>query len=151
MMLRKMARVDDDGAESNPFECPGCLEPFSSTDPAICVYISQGKVMFKDLLFVTKNGDDSHIDNGILEVLQIEMHGLVPSSKHSSWMSISLPFSNIPIVCTVFLPHCISMLEIITHQSTCNLNKLQAHICQKLSAHRASKLLTPLLSMVFTS
>ena len=96
-----MVRVDDDGAESNPFECHGCSEPFSSTDPAICVYLSQGKVTFEDLLFVTRNGDGSHTADGILEVLQLEMHGLAPSSKHSSWSSI-LSSSNIPIVCTAF-------------------------------------------------
>ena len=60
-----------------------------------------GKVTFKDLLFVTRNGDGSHIDDGILEVLQLEMHGLVASSKPSSWTSISSS-SSIPIVCTTF-------------------------------------------------
>ena len=48
----------------------------------MCVHFL-GKVTFKDLLFVTRNGDGSHNDDGILEVLQLEMHGLVPSSKHS--------------------------------------------------------------------
>ena len=67
----------------NPFERRGHLEPFSSTDPAICVYISWGKVTFKDLLFVTRNGDGSRNDDGILEVFQLEMHWLVPSSKYS--------------------------------------------------------------------
>ena len=37
-----------------------------------------GKITFKDLLFVTRNGDGSHIDNGILEVLQLEMHAVQP-------------------------------------------------------------------------
>ena len=73
-----MAEVDHDGAESNPFERPGPSEPFSSTDAAICVYVSRGKVTFKDLLFVTRNGDGSHIDDGILEVLQLEMHSVQP-------------------------------------------------------------------------
>ena len=79
-----MARVDDNVAELNPFKCLGHLEPFSSTNPAIYMYVSRGKVTFKDLLFVTRNCDGSNTDNGILEVLQLEMHGLVPSSKHSS-------------------------------------------------------------------
>ena len=73
-----MAGVDRDGAESNPFERPGPSEPFSSTDAAICVYVSRGKVTFKDLLFVTRKGDGSHIDDGILEVLQLEMHAVQP-------------------------------------------------------------------------
>ena len=33
------------------------------------------KGTFKDLLFVTGNDDGRHTDNGILEVLQLEMHG----------------------------------------------------------------------------
>ena len=53
--------------------------------------------------------------------------------------------------CLYCLPHCISVLEIITPESMHNLNKPQSSSCQKLSAHRASKLLTTLLSMVFTS
>ena len=73
-----MVGVDDDGTNLNPFERPGPSEPFSSTEAAICVYVSRGKVMFKDLLFVTRNGDGSHIDDGILEVLQLEMHAVQP-------------------------------------------------------------------------
>ena len=73
-----MAGVNDDGAESNPFERPDPSEPFSITDAVICVYVSRGKVTFKDLLFVTRNGDGSHIDDGILEVLQLEMHTVKP-------------------------------------------------------------------------
>ena len=148
-----MARVNDDGAESHPFKCLGLLEPFSSTDPAICVYVSRGKgYVYKDLLFVTRNGDGSHTDDGILEVLQLEMHGLVPLIFFKTLLLdidfvVFFEYSN----CLYRLPHCISALEIITHQSTHNLNKLQAHICQKLSVYRALKLLTPLLSMVFTS
>ena len=42
------------------------------------MYVSRGKVTFKDLLFVTRNGDGSHIDDGILEVLQLEMHAVQP-------------------------------------------------------------------------
>ena len=123
-----MARVNDDGAELNPFECLGCSEPFSSTDPAICVYVSRGKIMF-----VT----GGHTDDGILEVLQLEMHWLVPLIFKTLLLDVDFviffEYSN----CLYRLPHCISALEIITCQSVHNLNKLQAHICQKLSAHRA--------------
>ena len=97
-----MVRVDDDSAELNPFKRPGPSEPFSSTDLTICVYVSRGKVTFKDLLFVTRNGDGSHTDDNVLEFLQLEMHGFVPSSKHSSWTSILSSSTNIPIVCTAF-------------------------------------------------
>ena len=38
-------------------EHPGHWEPFSSTDPAICVYVCRRKVTVKGLLFVTRNGD----------------------------------------------------------------------------------------------
>ena len=34
-----MARVNDDGTESNPFKLPGHLEPISSASPAICMYV----------------------------------------------------------------------------------------------------------------
>ena len=73
-----MTGIDDDDAESNPFKRPGPSELFSNTDAVICMYISWGKVTFKDLLFVTRNGAASHIDNGILEVLQLEMHAVQP-------------------------------------------------------------------------
>ena len=130
-------------------EHPGHWEPFSSTDPAICVYVSRRKVTFKGLLFVTRNGDGSHTDDGIVEVLQLYRNVWVSSIFKTLLLDVNFviffEYSN----CLYHLPHCISALEIITRQSTRNLNKLQAHICQKLSTHRASKLLTPLLSLIF--
>ena len=111
MMLGK----DGESMMTNPFECPDPSEPFSSTDPAICVYFSQGKVTFKDLLFVTRNGDGSHTDDGVLEVLQLEIHRLIPSSKHSLDVDfvVFFQYSN----CLYCLPHCISALEISNYMS----------------------------------
>ena len=130
-------------------ECPGRWEPFSSTDPAICVYVSRRKVTFKGLLFVTRNGDGSHTDDGILKVLQLYINARVNFIFKTLLLDVDFvvffEYSN----CLYRFPHCINVLEIITHQSMRNLNKLQAHICQTLSTHRASKLLTPLLSLIF--
>ena len=84
-------------------------------------------------MFVT----GGHTDDGILEVLQLEMHWLVPLIFKTLLLDVDFviffEYSN----CLYRLPHCISALEIITCQSVHNLNKLQARICQKLSAHRA--------------
>ena len=131
-------------------ESPGHSEPFSSTDPAICMYVSREKIMFKGLLFVTRNSDDSHTYNSILEVLQLYRNTWVGSIFKTLLLGIDFVVFFEQSNCLYRLPHCISTLEIITRQSTRNLNKLQVHISQKLGAHRASKLLTPLLSMVFT-
>ena len=54
-----MVRVNDDGAESHPFKRLGISEPFSSTDPAsdMRACFSGKSYIYKDLLFVTRNGD----------------------------------------------------------------------------------------------
>ena len=148
-----MARVNDDGAELHPFKRLDLSEPFSSTDPAICVHVSRGKVMFIKIYYLQQEMVMVAILTmvRILEVLQLEMHGLVPLIFETLLLDIDFVVFFEYYNCLYCLPHCISALEIITHQSTHNLNKLQARICQKLSVHRALKLLTPLLSMVFTS
>ena len=83
-------------------ERPGRWEPFSSTDLAICVYVSRGKVTFKGLLFVTRNGDGSHTDDGILEVLQLYRNTWVGSIFKTLLLGVDFvvffKYSN----CTVF-------------------------------------------------
>ena len=75
-----MARVNDDGAELHPFKRLDLSEPFSSTDPAICMHVSRGKVMFIKIYYLQQEMVMVAILTmvRILEVLQLEMHGLVP-------------------------------------------------------------------------
>ena len=76
----------------------------------ICVYISQEKVMFKGLLFIT---DGSHTDDGILKVLQLYRNVRVGSIFKTLCLDVDFvvffEYSN----CFYCLPHCISTLEII--------------------------------------
>ena len=46
--------------ELNHFECPGSV-PFASADVAISEYVSRGKIAYKDLIFVRRNIDGSHM------------------------------------------------------------------------------------------
>ena len=64
--------------ELNHFECPGPSAPFASADVAISEYDSQGKIVYKDMIFVRRNVDGCHTDDGILEVLQLERHAVQP-------------------------------------------------------------------------
>ena len=58
-----MAGVDDDDTELNHFECPGPLVSFASAN--LAMYISWGKITYKDLIFVRRNVDGSHTNDGI--------------------------------------------------------------------------------------
>ena len=69
-----MAGVD----ELNRFECPRPSAPFASADVAISEYVSRGKIAYKDLIFVRRNVDGSHTDDGMLEVLQLDRHAVQP-------------------------------------------------------------------------
>ena len=95
-------------------ELPSHSEPFSSTDPAICMYVSRGKVTLKGLLFVTRNGDGSHTDDGILKVLQLYRNAWVSSIFKTLLLDVDFvvffEYSNFLYP----LPHCISALKIIT-------------------------------------
>ena len=76
-----MAGVDDDDTEMYRFECPGPSAPFAArADQSLAIsgYVSQGKITYEDLIFVTRNVDGSHTDDGILEVLQMERHAVQP-------------------------------------------------------------------------
>ena len=117
-----------------------------------CVYVSRGKVIFKDLLFVTRNGIGmSHTwwwYSGIPSIRNARVGSIFKTLLLDVDFIVVFDYSN----CLYRIPHCISTLEIITRQSMCSsVNKLKVSICLKLSAHRAAKLLAPLLSMVFTS
>ena len=66
--------VDDGDTELNRFECPGPSAPVTSA--GLMMYVSWGKIMYKDLIFVRRNVDGSHTDDGILEVLKLERHAV---------------------------------------------------------------------------
>ena len=52
-----MAGVDDDNTDLYHFECLRPLAPVASAD--LAVYVSWGKIMYKDLIFGRRNVDGS--------------------------------------------------------------------------------------------
>ena len=56
-----MAEVDDDDTELNCFEWPEPSAPFASAD--LAMYVSWGKITYKDLMFVQRNVNGNHTDD----------------------------------------------------------------------------------------